>query len=310
MKASPQEVLHENVRPNLWIFAVAALSVAVAAAAILPLTRPQDATWATPASTKGESAAMPLWSAPVVNGAPANPAVLKFSRAISFYMSFNQLSRVATMSDGVGAPVRYQGRLLLRHGLYGHAMLAGNQSSITYSAKGNIDLSKSGSLAVWVTPYQWKNVRRHVPWMMWLDIKDHGRELIVAREGNRLNHEAVEFWGSSFGNKGKGVFPGSTISWQDGQWWHLLVVDWTPHSISACVDGKGWQQVSDPWLGHATRMTGTIKIPREPVTQQCLLDELMVFNRPLSGGEVWWLYRQGWNKVTHSSVGKVGVEPK
>ncbi len=225
-----------------------------------------------------------------VVGQPENPAVRKFDQAITFYQSCNHRPMVANMSRGSGLPA-IQGTIALRPGVYGKAMLTG-KAAVGYAAHGNINLARSGSLAIWLCAYHWQPLKKHLPYMFFLEINDHGRQLLIGRMGVRQNHEALEVYLAG-GKKSVCLVPGNTLRWKSRQW-HLLVVNWTDSSLAVSLDGHVWLQSAPTWLSHIHGQAGQLTLgdATDPVNQRCLLDELLVLNRPMSMAEVRWLYRQ------------------
>ena len=230
-------------------------------------------------------------------GLPLNPVLEKFSDSIKFYLSFNHLPLMATLSTGAGAPASVRGPTTLKPGLYGRALLVAPKTTITYHAQGNVNLSQPGAMAVWVSPYRWQHLKKHVPFLFFLMISDHGRILVLARMGAAPNHQVLYAY-AGVGNKvfSDVIYSASSLHWKTGQW-HLLAVNWGADSIAFSVDGKTWQKMNVAATGFA-RAKGTPGVLQVapfgcPVQQQCLLDELLVFNRPLSVKEIKWIYHQG-----------------
>lgn len=251
--------------------------------AVPGLLRPVQGRTATPAS-----GSMPAF----VVGQPLNPAVRRFSRALCFYVSFNHRSDEATLSAGSGAPLKIVGAMVLRPGLYGQALRSGRMA-VRYEARGNIDLSRGGALALWISAYHWNRLEKHVPYVFFLQVNDHGRNLLLGRMGVRQNNEALEMYMAA-GKKHLCLVPGNTLGWTTGQW-HLLVVDWTAGSVAVSLDGQVWNKISAAWLEQARGPAGSLQVgePYNSVKQRFLLDELLVLNRPLTMNEVRWLYRRG-----------------
>ena len=223
-------------------------------------------------------------------GQPMNPALRKFGPAVSFYQSCNHLPMVATMSCGDGAPT-VAGVVCLRAGLYGRALLTG-KAAVSYAARGNINLSRGGSLALWLCAYHWQDMKKHLPYIFFVQVNDHGRQLLIGRMGVLQNHEALEVYLAG-AKKSVCIVPGNTLQWKNRQW-HLLVVNWTAGSVEVSLDGGVWQQSAPPSLEHLHGPPGQLTLGdvHASLKQRCLLDEFMVLNRPMSMAEVRWLYRQ------------------
>jgi hypothetical protein len=245
-----------------------------------------------PAGAAGEVSLKKNVANPVATpGQPKNPAVRKLGPDITFYQSCNHLPMVATMSGGAG-DATLSGHLILKAGLYGKAMLTGD-AAVRYAARGNIDLSRGGSLALWLCADHWQSLRTDPPYIFFLQANDHGRQLLIGRMGVRENHEDLEVYVTG-AKKSLCIVPGNTRRWKTRQW-HLLVVNWTDGSVAVSLDGRVWQQSASAWLSHLHGPAGQLTLGdvHDSVRERCLVDELLVFDRPLTMREIQWLYRQG-----------------
>ena len=239
-------------------------------------------------------------------GAPENPALVEFGSALTFYVGFDNRDLMADLSGGNGRPVSRDGPAVLRPGLYGRALLAG-KDPVVYRAAGNIDLSRPGALAIWVSAYHWRHPKSP-PWFSFLYVSDHGRTLSLARMGTAGNREAVYAYAGA-GNKLVSVVAGRSLGWKTGQW-HLLVVDWRFQSIEFSLDGRTWHQAGlvNTGFAHAGGPPGVLHVGGSAApAQRCLLDELLVFNRPLTMREIKTLYRLGCNHLRDRGGAKAGA---
>ncbi len=228
---------------------------------------------------------------------PSNPALAKFDNAITLYVSFDHLPLIADMSGGDGRPANISGLTVLEPGLYGRALLLGpllRWPGISYKAAHNIDLSKPGALAVWISAYHWRRNQNKTPYLFFVEVNDRGRVLGLARMGVFQNHEAVYAY-AGVGGKVVSIIAGNSLRWRTGQW-HLLVVNWRSEALALSLDGRlpGQTSLAPTGFPQAHGPPGCLVLhgglsPLEP----CLLDELLVFNHPLSGREIQWLWRQG-----------------
>jgi hypothetical protein len=229
---------------------------------------------------------------------------VKFDHSITFYVGFDNPELIADLSGGDGTPLKVPGTVVLTPGLYGQAMLA-EKKPVVYRAAGNIDLSRPGALAMWVSAYHWRHPK-NPPWFPFLYVSDHGRTLSLSRMGTAGNREAVYAY-AGVGNKVVSVAAGRSLGWKTGQW-HLLVVDWRFQSIEFSLDGRTWHQASlvNTGFARAEDAPGELRIGGSAApTQRCLLDELLVFNRPLTMREIKWLYRRGCTHLQHGHRTKV-----
>ncbi len=241
---------------------------------------------------------------PNVAGAPANPALIEFDRSVRFYLGFDNPELIADLSTGDGTPSKRPGTVVLEPGLYGRAMLAG-KDPLDYRAAGNIDLSRPGALAIWVSAYHWQHPK-NPPWFLFLHVSDHGRTLSLARMGTAGNRGAVYAYAGA-GRRLVSVISGRSLHWKTSQW-HLLVVNWRFQSIEFSLDGRTWHQASlvNTGFAHAEGGPGVLRVGGNAApAQRCLLDELLVFNRPLTMREIKTLYRLGCDHLRDGRQRKV-----
>lgn len=239
----------------------------------------------------------PAGSTPVTSAAPApNPALAKFGEAITFYASFDQ-SATADLSNGDGQSVDVASPIKLQPGLRGQAFLAGQGGQrFFYQNKDNLDLTKPGAVAVWISPQQWQRDPEKIPTFPIFSATGYGQWLLLARMGNKVNEEVLYAYNKA-GDNEVTVTSGNSLNWKDGEW-HLLVCNWRDDSIAFSLDGAAPHRVSAPWRAQATGEPGKFYVGTEnnysdpTILQRYLVDELMVFNRPLTTDEIIWLYTQ------------------
>lgn len=218
-----------------------------------------------------------------------NPALEKFGAAVTFYASFDQAA-AADLSNGNGAPRDPKTEIALKPGLWGQAFLSG-QNSIAYDAAQNVDLSKPGAIAVWISPYEWKRDPAKTPYLFFLNILDHGRQLMLARMGNPRNKEAIYAYGK-VGKTGKTVKGGNSLQWKDGGW-HLLIANWGGADFEISLDGGALHRQDMPAFETADGKAGQIYVgSKGDPNQQYLMDEILVLDRPFSQDEIQWMWKQ------------------
>ena len=229
-----------------------------------------------------------------------NPALAKFGTSITVYASYDQ-SVVADLSDGDGQPVNVKAPIQLEQGLRGNAFLAGQGAqSFTYQDKDNLNLSKSGAVAVWISPQQWQRDPEKIPTFPIFSASSYGQWLLLGRMGSKVNQEKLYAFNQVGGSKSEQkahALSGNTLNWKDGEW-HLLVCNWRDDAIEFSHDGATPIRTQTPWRAEAKGDPGLFTIGAainysEPsILQQYLVDELMVFSRPLQVDEIKWLYAQ------------------
>jgi hypothetical protein len=218
----------------------------------------------------------------------ANPAPEKFGAAVTFYASFDA-GAPADLSNGDAKPRDPKLQVELKPGVWGQAFLSG-EKTIAYSAEKNVDLSKPGALAVWISPYQWKREEGADPgYIFFTNVLDQGRQLMLARMGNKLNKEAVYAYGKA-GDTGKSVARGNSRDWKNGEW-HLLVANWSNAAIEFSLDGGALGRAELSTFEKAEGKPGLLIVgSKSGENAQYLVDELMVLNRPLGQDEIKWLW--------------------
>ena len=220
-----------------------------------------------------------------------NPTLDKFSAEITFYASYDEtVDADLTNGSGKGTPRDAKNAIEYKPGKWGQAFLSGLQS-VSYPAAQNVDLSKPGSMAVWINPFEWQRNAEQIPGLYFVNVLDQGRQIMLSRMGDRRNREAVFAYGK-VGNKGLSAKNGNSTNWQNGEW-HLLVVNWRSAEFEFSLDGRPVRRQEMPEFEKVVGKPGQIivgAIGRKD--QQFLVDELMILNRPLAAEEIQWLWEQ------------------
>jgi hypothetical protein len=236
---------------------------------------------------------------PTTQNAPLeveNPALKRFSKAISFYASYDQ-SLTADVSSDKPDPRSVEGKVEFLPGLYGKSLLlvSDGHCGVVYHTE-DVDLTKPGACAIWLSPHDW--VRSDKEDYFWpVKIMGNNAQFMFGRMGQQLNprtrDDATYMWAQVGQNAGVTIGGGSSLTWKNGEW-HLWVMNWRGNSIEFSIDGEPLSSRSLPAQLDSTgkRGAGLIvahHVPSDPY----LLDELIVFNRPLTGEEVKWMYDVG-----------------
>jgi len=218
----------------------------------------------------------------------ANPALEQFNPAITFYASFDGHGE-ADLSVGDGTPYGNAQNLQFAKGIYGQALAARNNTLI-YHAKDNIDLSKSGSLLMWISPADdWTDADAPIQ-LGFASIHNQGETLMLARQGGKVNRQALMaiFAPEVMNLQTRALTKNSnTTSWAKGEW-HLLAMNWSKGSVELSVDGNSFIKkisASPPTPNEDTRADLAIA-GNSTEKSPYLMDELMILNRPLTNDEV------------------------
>jgi len=245
---------------------------------------------------------------------PSSPTLGLFSDDILFYKSFDDDSPVADMAAGEGKPSKVEGKLRLRPGLWGKAMLFGDGegAALDYPMAGNMPVPRPGALSFWICPVAWKRAADEPSIVFFLAA---GNGVIClqrqgALEGGRKRNNCFCF--TCHGLPGipnitASTVSGATKSWKNGEW-HLIVVNWRPALLEAYLDGEPLRAIA---LKRAIRIeefaTGRFRlgaVKGEPT----LLDDFAVYRRPLSAAEIGtlWGIRGGSGRAPLAPAG--GIE--
>jgi hypothetical protein len=231
---------------------------------------------------------------------PANPAIEKFGAAVTFYMSFDRLPLFADLSSGQPEQ-RENSELELRDGLYGKALLTNQRPE--FNAVENLDLSKTGAVALWIAPYSWQR-EGDEPNLPFITFYDHGITLMLSRQGKveKPRRTDMIFAYAAVGKESALVSIGASTAWQNGQW-HLLAMNWRPGSFEASLDGAKFLRKDAPFLADAKGAPGRFAIgSKNEKDFNYLTDELLILDRPLEQSEIDWLWQTGQEKAAQNAA--------
>jgi hypothetical protein len=214
---------------------------------------------------------------------PQNPALFRFNDAITFYASFDGYA-TADLSNGKGAPRNSEANWA--DGIW-HQALRGMTKPLEYEALGNIDLTRPGALTMWISPQNWTH-QGNPAYIHFVVINSQGITFQISRMGDAVNQEKLYAWWKA-GSKGVIDAVGNTKQWQSG--WHLLAANWRNGYIEFSVDGAAFHRVATAkTVLYTGKNPGTIHIGAGGNTPY-LMDELLIYNRPLENDEVKWMYQ-------------------
>lgn len=219
--------------------------------------------------------------------ANTNPAIEALNNSVTFYMSFDLPTLTADMSSGVGEPIDTKIKPNLKPGLFESAELP--EQTISYAADKNLDLSRTGSLALWIKPFDWQ--RDTTPYLTFANIDDHGHFIALMRMGNPVNREKIYAYAKA-GKDSIVLTVDNSLNWKDNQW-HLLVVNWRPDSIDFSIDGAPVKNQHLASWATANGAPGTLNITKASPTQPWLTDEVIVLDRPLEQKEIEAMWEEG-----------------
>ena len=223
---------------------------------------------------------------------PSTPTLDLLSDDILFYKSFDDDSPVADMAAGEWKPQKAEGKLRLKPGLWGKAMLFGDSegAALDYPMAGNMPVPRPGALSFWICPFAWERAADEPSVYFFLAA---GKGVIcIQRQGalgggrRRNNCFCFTCHGlPGIPNVTASTVSGATKSWRNGVW-HLVVINWRPSLLEAFLDGEPLRAITlkrpirTEEFARGRFRLGNLK--GEPT----LMDDFAIYRRPLSPVEV------------------------
>jgi len=209
-----------------------------------------------------------------------------------FYASFDGYAQ-ADLSPGAAGPLNPLPAAAANPfvpGLFGQALASG---AFTVSYHLDADRTRQGSFVAWVAGNRWTKEDQGYFWVF--RMHDQRGGLLAGRMGGG-NRQAL-YAHISRGGKGTSAAQGSSQNWKDGDW-HLLVVNWRSDSVEFSLDGGLPNQArlaTVPPENPAAKATPAMLIvsSEQNGANQLLMDEVLVFNAPLTPADIQWLYESG-----------------
>ena len=208
---------------------------------------------------------------------------------VTLQLTFDAGSFVPDMAAG-SPEASIHGTPQFADGLKGQALVAGGPSGGAFFARaGNASLETRGALAVWLCPLEWTHdnggnteflMTTNASFYLQRQGPMHNAEGVVTRQ------EAVQFLMLSEAT-GNNCLAFGTEGWPNGKW-RLVVANWSWPTMSLSLDGGEFQSLSVKQSPTAANF-GDLAIGSAG-GEKTLVDELMLFRRPLSLAEVGCLY--------------------
>ena len=219
------------------------------------------------------------------NREPLKPALVRFGDHVTFLSSFDN-GKDAELAAGEHKGTQEGEVLELTEGLFGRALECGR---VRYSGKANIDFRRPGTLFVWICPLKWSAKKGDRYLFLVLAHAEKGM-LLIGRQWSQKRssiYSHVEY--RSAGQEGKRqaqVHLANTNVWKNGEW-HSIAFSWWPNRYEFSLDGCEPVPRTIGPLGKAVRLY--VGVTRRPQSE-FLIDEVTVFDRPLSADEIRWLH--------------------
>jgi len=234
---------------------------------------------------------------------------------LTFYVNYDDESMVPTIAAGERSLLRTEppgwknkpepGKMYGKYapGIVGKALRLESGAGL-YAAEGNVTLETSGAIALWVKPLEWKeNGDRNV---LFFISRPRGNVILQRQagakkeDGTTLRHEIIS-----------AVIPkrkGSAHYWErltNGEW-HLLIFNWAWPTFSLSVDGKAFTERSLPQIPNDMLNETAFNLGSRGGAAPSLMDEVMVFARPLDASEARLIYHtvKDWSRERrHADAG-------
>jgi len=229
-----------------------------------------------------------------------NPAIenviSKFNNALIFHAAFDEMSN-ASISNGSNEP-KTQKDIEYGPGKSGKALSNG---TIVFPGQENLD-SLSGTAILWVEVYRINPPAKNETAFFPLDIRiydDKRKSAAMFRIGkmdSKNNAKIYSYFQGGGGGVGctvRTVYCGNSLNWEKSKW-HLLAFAWNPGCIQMSLDGQPFVKDNTIPLisGKAVQIIVAAVSPRN-AQAAVSVDEVMVFNCPLSDDEINWI----WNSM-------------
>ena len=237
-----------------------------------------------------------------VTGSPYLHADLReLTEAITFHVSFDAESMVPDLAAGDAYRPQLHASWDKKHtapvfadGLVGKALVLGTGLAY-YPSAGNAPLDTRGAVALWVKPENWRRPNGATVGFFQA-AGGGGAQLILQRQGPGRTeagvvsrHEQVQCLarGSSAQQRFTNI---PTQAWDNGGW-HLMVVNWSWPRMEVSIDAGPFRARSAPSAPKAGAFRNLVVGSGGGFSDRTLLDELLIFRRPLSRQEAQLLHR-------------------
>lgn len=232
----------------------------------------------------------------------ANPVLNDYASNITFYLSFNGSNPKPEMAQGSPNLKQKKEKMEFSKGLFGMALSSGR---IQFSGKANIDLSKPGTIIMWVSPQNWVKASKEPYIIPFNGRRDTGYNLILGRQGGKWRRGRIYTY-IYFPDKKKTYIPfygqGSANKWKNGQW-HMLSLSWDTTTIYLCVDDR--KETSKMLLAPLGETFESFRLLVAPGQRpKLLIDEFVILNKKLSNKELIELYKKTIKQINNKTETK------
>ncbi|MDP6503752.1 MAG: hypothetical protein QF886_09060 [Planctomycetota bacterium] len=233
---------------------------------------------------------------PTANGLYHQPRLQSLMDSVTLHISFDNKSMLPEMAAGprfipkvLGPYTKKTESPIFETGRIGSALVLGSGAGI-YSNGANIDFQGRGAMALWVKPLEWTRPNgSNIVFAM-----TAGSQFYLQRqgplrspEGKLIRSECIQFLVKA--SKAQKQFTSlvSYSPWKNGQW-YLVVANWAWPKMEWSIDAGPFAAKALSGVPEK-KFFGSLVIGARG-GEKGLLDEVMVFNRPLNRNEVRMLF--------------------
>jgi len=223
-------------------------------------------------------------------------ADLRGEEGLIFYVPFDNFKVDAVIAGG-DPRSSFTESIELRNypGVKGGALMLQQNERCEYDLKGNLN-PKQGTIAFWIKPVNWDgDDRMFHHFVCIVDEKAPSRWYIYKYSSN---NNLLFYISSALGGRRRSIYCGTSIEpWKRGRWHHIAAT-WDANEMRLYIDGKRVGRQLIPKGLIPAEMDG--KLSLIPVQfwknqwttpeERTLIDEVKIFNRPLSDREIIELY--------------------
>jgi hypothetical protein len=185
-------------------------------------------------------------------------------------------------------------------GIVGKAFLSKGASYCQYPTSENLDFSKPGALSFWVSAHEWSwGDDQPIVLFFSTPYKASGylgieRQGAVRTEGRTVRQGGIVFFVQGFPNtetelQSKVIFLAGTT---EQEWskdvWHFFVLNWEGSVFNVSMDGGPLRSLD---IGRALEPQEVKHFRIGESAEPTLIDEFMIYRRPLNEGEIANIYQ-------------------
>ena len=218
----------------------------------------------------------------------SNPALRELMEWVTFRLDFDGRSMVPDMAAGDSA-FRLQGTPIFADGLKGSSLMAGEGGSASYRLPLNFPLSGRGAMTMWICPVAWTHQNGGTT----VFAMTANSTFYLERQGpghnvrGELTQDEIVLFLVRTPASGSACLTFGTRDWKPGVW-RFIAATWSWPIISFSLDGGPFTSKTLKATPKANEF-GDMTIGAQG-GEKTLIDEIMVFRRPLSDAEVKLLY--------------------